>query len=37
MLNECYSFLHDCWILISHMIPAYAADLGYILLGKRPR
>jgi fatty acyl-CoA reductase len=31
------SFLHDCWILVSHLIPAYAADLGYLLIGKRPR
>jgi len=30
-------FIHDCWILISHLVPAYAADLGYIMLGKKPR
>ena len=31
------SFLHDCWVLVSHLIPAYACDLGYMLLGKKPR
>jgi fatty acyl-CoA reductase len=25
------------WVLVSHLIPAYAADAGYFLLGKRPR
>lgn len=29
--------LHDYWILVSHLIPAYAADLGFILMGKKPR
>jgi hypothetical protein len=32
-----FSFLHDLWVLVSHLIPAYAADLGYMLLGKKPR
>jgi len=36
-IHDCSSFLHDCWILVSHMIPAYAADLGYVLVGKKPR
>ena len=31
------SVLHDCWILLSHMVPAYAADLGYLLIGRKPR
>jgi len=31
------SFLHDCWVLISHLIPAYAADMGCMLIGKKPR
>jgi fatty acyl-CoA reductase len=31
------SFLHDLWVLVSHLIPAYAADLGYMLIGKKPR
>lgn len=31
------SFLHDCWILVSHLVPAYTADLGYILIGRKPR
>lgn len=31
------SFLHDCWVLVSHLIPAYAADLGYLLIGQKPR
>ncbi|ESN90598.1 hypothetical protein HELRODRAFT_70906 [Helobdella robusta] len=31
------SFMHDCWILVSHLIPAYAADLGYLLTGQKTR
>ncbi|XP_029638955.2 fatty acyl-CoA reductase 1 [Octopus sinensis] len=31
------SFLHDYWVFVSHMIPAYLTDLGYSLLGKKPR
>lgn len=31
------SFLHDFWILVSHLIPAYAADLGYLLIGRKRR
>jgi fatty acyl-CoA reductase len=31
------SFLHDCWVLVSHLIPAYAADLGCMMIGKKPR
>ena len=30
-------FLHDFYTFIEHMLPAYVADLGYCLLGKRPR
>lgn len=30
-------FLHDLWVLVSHLIPAYAADLGYVLVGQKPR
>ncbi|XP_076114354.1 fatty acyl-CoA reductase 1-like isoform X1 [Mytilus galloprovincialis] len=30
-------FLLDYYIFVSHMIPAYFADLGYCMLGKRPR
>ncbi|KAJ8299133.1 hypothetical protein KUTeg_023193 [Tegillarca granosa] len=29
--------VHDYWVFVSHMIPAYIADLGFCLLGKRPR
>jgi len=31
------SFLHDCWILVSHLLPAYAADAGFLMIGKKPR
>lgn len=31
------SLLHDYWVFVSHMIPAYLTDLGYSLLGKKPR
>jgi fatty acyl-CoA reductase len=31
------SFLHDCWVLVSHLIPAYAADVGFMLIGRKPR
>jgi hypothetical protein len=30
-------FLHDFYTFIEHMLPAYIADLGYCLIGKRPR
>lgn len=30
-------FLHDLWVLVSHLIPAYAADLGFFLVGRKPR
>ncbi|ESP04680.1 hypothetical protein LOTGIDRAFT_170518 [Lottia gigantea] len=29
--------LHDYWVFVSHMIPAYLADFGYRLMGKKPR
>ncbi|XP_033752679.1 fatty acyl-CoA reductase 1-like isoform X1 [Pecten maximus] len=31
------SMIHDYWVFVSHMIPAYFADMGYCLMGKRPR
>ncbi|KAK7468138.1 hypothetical protein BaRGS_00019969 [Batillaria attramentaria] len=31
------SFLHDCFLFVSHMIPAYMADVGYRVVGKKPR
>lgn len=30
-------FLHDYYVMVSHLIPAYIADFGYYLLGKKPR
>lgn len=33
----CNGFLHDFYIMVSHMVPAYIADLGYCLIGKKPR
>ena len=38
-LNCLYTFsmLHEYWVLVSHTIPAYVADMGFVLLGKRPR
>ncbi|KAK3102570.1 hypothetical protein FSP39_012259 [Pinctada imbricata] len=38
--NACMTyngFLHDFYTFVSHMLPAYVADLGFCLLGKRPR
>ncbi|KAK3603214.1 hypothetical protein CHS0354_036144 [Potamilus streckersoni] len=29
--------LHDFWVMMSHMIPAYIADFGYYMIGKKPR
>ena len=29
--------LHDYWMLVSHLLPAYAADLGFMIMGKKPR
>lgn len=29
--------LHDFWVMMSHMIPAYIADFGYYMVGKKPR
>lgn len=37
MSSLCCRFLHDFYTFIEHMLPAYVADLGYCLLGKRPR
>ncbi|XP_067654609.1 fatty acyl-CoA reductase 1-like [Haliotis asinina] len=31
------SFLHDYWMFVSHMIPAYMYDLVFKLVGKQPR
>jgi len=31
------SYVHDLWVLVSHLIPAYACDAGYVLMGKKPR
>ncbi|XP_064599994.1 fatty acyl-CoA reductase 1-like [Liolophura sinensis] len=31
------SLLHDYWIFVSHLIPAYMFDLAYSVLGKKPR
>ena len=30
-------FVQDYYMTVSHMIPAYIADFGYCLIGKRPR
>lgn len=32
-----FRFVQDYYMTVSHMIPAYIADFGYCLLGKRPR
>ncbi|KAL5006269.1 hypothetical protein ScPMuIL_015075 [Solemya velum] len=29
--------LHDYWVFVSHMIPAYIADFGFYCLGQKPR
>ena len=29
--------IHDYWVFVSHLIPAYVVDLGYLLIGKKPR
>ncbi|XP_046367983.1 fatty acyl-CoA reductase 1-like [Haliotis rufescens] len=31
------SFLHDYWMFVSHMVPAYMYDLVFKLVGKQPR
>ncbi len=28
--------MHDYWVFVSHMIPAYISDLGLMLMGKKP-
>ena len=28
--------MHDYWVFVSHMIPAYISDLGLMLVGKKP-
>ncbi|WAR03112.1 FACR1-like protein [Mya arenaria] len=30
-------FLHEFYVMVSHLVPAYLADMGYSLLGKKPR
>ena len=37
LLVHLCSMLHDYWMLVSHLLPAYAADLGFMLMGKKPR
>lgn len=31
------SLVHDYWVFISHLIPAYMSDLGLALIGQKPR
>jgi alcohol-forming fatty acyl-CoA reductase len=31
------SLVHDYWVFISHLIPAYMSDAGLALIGKKPR
>lgn len=31
------SFMHDYWVFISHLIPAYMSDFGLALIGQKPR
>lgn len=31
------SLLHDYWVFISHLIPAYMSDFGLRLIGQKPR
>lgn len=31
------SFVHDYWVFISHLMPAYISDIGLTLIGQKPR
>lgn len=31
------SLVHDYWVFISHLIPAYMTDAGLALIGQKPR
>lgn len=31
------SLVHDYWVFISHLIPAYMTDFGLALIGQKPR
>ncbi|KAK6191389.1 hypothetical protein SNE40_003093 [Patella caerulea] len=33
----CNEMMHDYWVFVSHMLPAYVADAGYRLIGRKPR
>lgn len=30
-------YLHEFYTMVNHLIPAYLADLGYCMMGKKPR
>lgn len=30
-------FMHEFYMMVSHLFPAYLADLGYCIMGKKPR
>ncbi|XP_045177320.1 fatty acyl-CoA reductase 1-like [Mercenaria mercenaria] len=30
-------FMHEFYTMVSHLVPAYLADFGYCLMGKKPR
>lgn len=30
-------FMHEFYTMVSHLVPAYLADMGYCLMGKKPR
>lgn len=30
-------FMHEFYMMVSHLMPAYLADLGYCMIGKKPR
>ena len=32
-----FSMIHDYWVFVSHLIPAYLADFACRLIGKKPR